>query len=101
MIEKIKELKNFVLLKEKNINKEKNKGAIKKAETKTWRRKIISSQKSVLNSASNLFDKSGVIIDEFMNKNILPGDLEKDVHQKEEPEHELSIAERTRIRRQN
>ena len=67
MIEKIKELKIFVLLKEKNINKEKNKGAIKKTETKTQRRKMISSQKSVLNSASNLFDKSGVIIDEFMN----------------------------------
>ena len=36
-----------------------------------------------------------------MNKNVLPGDLEKDVHQKEEPQYEENIAERTKIRRQN
>ena len=31
----------------------------------------------------------------------MPGDLEEDVYQKEEPEYEESIAERTKMRRQN
>ena len=40
-----------------------------------------------------LFDQRGIIIDEFVNKNILLEDLEKDVYQKEEPEYEETIAE--------
>ena len=31
----------------------------------------------------------------------MPGDLEEDFYQKEEPEYEESIAERTKMRRQN
>ena len=31
----------------------------------------------------------------------MPGDLEKDVYQKEEPEYEESIAERLKLRKQN
>ena len=44
---KINELENVVLLEEQGINKEKGRGAIKKVKTKTQRRKIISSQRSV------------------------------------------------------
>ena len=36
-----------------------------------------------------------------MKRYILPGDLEKDVYQKEEPKYEKSIAERTKMRRQD
>ena len=36
-----------------------------------------------------------------MDKNILPGDLEEDVYQDEEPKYEEIIAERTKIRKQN
>ena len=57
--------------------------------------------KSVINNALRLFDKRGIIIDAFINKNILPGDLEKDTCQEEEPEYEESIAERTKMRRQS
>ena len=42
---------------EKSIGKEKSKGAIKKAKTKTQRRKIVPSQKSVINNAIKLHDK--------------------------------------------
>ena len=45
MIETIEELRTFVLLEEKNINEEKNRGAIKKAKTKTRRKKTILIQK--------------------------------------------------------
>ena len=48
-----------------------------------------------------MFDKRGDIIDVFVNKNILPGDLEEDVYQKEEPEYEESITGRTKMRRQD
>ena len=48
-----------------------------------------------------MFDKKGDIIDAFVNKSILPGDLEEDVYKKEESEYEESIAERTKMRRKN
>ena len=46
-----------------------------------------------------LFDKRGDIIDAFVNKNILLGDLEEDLYQEEKPEYEESIAERTKMKR--
>ena len=87
------------MLEEKDIDEEKSKGAIKKL--KTQRSKTILIQKSVLRNAARLFDKRGDIIDAFVNKNILPGDLEKDAYQKEEPKYEESIAERTKMRRED
>ena len=63
MIDKIEDLRSFVLPEEENINEEKNRGAINKAKTKTQKRKTISIQKSVLNNALKLFDKRGVIIE--------------------------------------
>ena len=68
MIEKIVELKIFVLLEEKNIDKEKSKGAMRKAKTKTQRKKTISIQKSDIFNAARLFDKRSDIIDAFSNK---------------------------------
>ena len=58
-------------------------------------------QKSVLNNVTKLFDKRGDIIDAFVNGEILTGNLEEDLYQKEKPEHEESIAERTNMRRQD
>ena len=97
MVTKILELKNFILSKEEKIDK----GVIKKTKTKTQERKTISIQKSVLNNALKLFNKRGYIIDAFVNKDILPGDLEEYVYKIEEPEYVQSIAERTKLRRQN
>ena len=68
MIEKIVELKIFVLLEEKNIDKEKSKGAMRKAKTRTQRKKTISIQKSDIFNAARLFDKRSDIIDAFSNK---------------------------------
>ena len=102
MIKKINELGSFVLLEEESIKKEKSRGAIKKAKTKTQTREIISLQRSVINNAIKLHDKRKIIIDAFMNKNILPGNLEEDVYYRdEEPKFDESIAERTKMRRQN
>ena len=78
-----------------------DKGAIEKGKTKTQKTETISIQESVLKNASKLFDKRGDIIDAIVNENILPVDLEEDVYQKEEPEYEETIAERTKMRRQN
>ena len=92
---KINELGSFVLLEEESIKKEKSRGAIKKAKTKTQTREIISLQRSVINNAIKLHDKRKIIIDAFMNKNILPGNLEEDVYYRdEEPKFDESIAER-------
>ena len=99
MITEINELVGFVLSEEESINKEKSRGAIKKAKTK--RRKIISSQKSVIKNAIKLYDKRDIIINAFINENIQPRNLEEDVHLQEKPEYEESIAERTKMRRQN
>ena len=56
---------------------------------------------NALNNALKLFDKRGIIIDAFVSKNILPGDLEEDVYQDKEPKYEESIAERIKKRRRN
>ena len=96
MIAKIVGLENFALSEEKI-----NRGTTEKGKTKTQKRKTISIQKSVPSNALRLYDKRGDIIDIFVNKNILPGDLEEDVYRKEEPEYEESLAERTKMRRQN
>ena len=56
MMKKMNERKDFVLLEEESINKEKRRGVIKKAKTKTQRRKIISSQRSVIKNSLKLFD---------------------------------------------
>ena len=85
MIQKINELKNFTLLEEENIKKEKTKGAIKEAKTAIYK-----TQKSVINNATKLYEKRTIIIDAFMNKNIYSGDVEKDVYySSEEFEPEL------------
>ena len=97
MITKILGLKNFILSEEEKIDK----GTIKKTKTKTQERKTISIQKRFLNNALKLFDKRGDITDAFVNKNILPGNLEEDVYQEEKPEYEESIAERAKMKRQN
>ena len=100
MIKKI-ELEGFVLLEEESIKNENSKGAIKKSKIKTERRTIISSQRSVASNAIKLYDKRDIIFDAFINKNILPGNLKEDVYQNEKPKYEESIAERTKMRRQN
>ena len=97
MITKILGLKDFILSEEEKIDK----GTIKKTKTKTQERKTISIQKRFLNNALKLFDKRGDITDAFVNKNILPGNLEEDVYQEEKPEYEESIAERAKMKRQN
>ena len=94
MIKKIEELKNFVLS-ETNTN-----SAIKKSKTKTPRKRILTTQKSVLNNALKLYDTSTAMINAFINKNIYPGNLEKDVCQDEELKYDERIAERTESRRQ-
>ena len=70
MITKINELENFVLLEEESINKQKRRSAIKKVKTRTQRRKIISSQNSVIKNAIRLYDQRDIIINAFINKNI-------------------------------
>ena len=85
-------LGDFVLLEEKSINKEKSGNAIKKVKTKAQERKIILSQKSVIKNEIKLYDKKDIIINAFINKNIYPGDFEKDVYQDKEPEYEEYIA---------
>ena len=62
MIKKIEELRSFVLLEEEKIKKEKNRGAIKKAKTKTQRKKTLSIQKSVINNVLKLFDKRVLLL---------------------------------------
>ena len=41
------------------------------------------------------------MVNTFINKNNYPGNLEKDVYQDKEPKFDQSIAERTKMRRQN
>ena len=102
MIEKINELGNFVQSEEKSINEEKSRCAIKKANTKSQIKEIISSQKSVINNAIKLHDKRAIIIDAFVSKNILPANLKKNAYQQHKrPSYEESIAERAKMRRQN
>ena len=101
MTKKINELGSFVKSEENSINEEKSKGAIKKVKIKIQRKEIISSQKSVINNAVKLYDRRDIIIDAFINRDILPGNLEEDVYQNEQPKFEGSIGERAKMRRQN
>ena len=78
MVAKMIELRNFISLEEEKTNKD----IIEKRKTKTQKRKTISIQKNVLKNALKLFVKRGFIIDLFVKKDILPGDLEKDLYQK-------------------
>ena len=94
MIKIINELGSFVLLEEGSFKKEKSRDAIKKAKRKTQRSEIISLQRSVINNAIKLHDKINIIIVAYINKNILPGNLDEDVYyREEEPKYEESIAE--------
>ena len=83
MLIKLNGLKEFILLKEKGIE-EKTKGAIKKTKNKTQRNQILAAQKRVIRDATKLYNKRNDIFNTFMNKNILPGDVEKDVYYKSE-----------------
>ena len=67
MILKIKELKDLILLEEKEIIN-KNTQSIKKANNKTQRNQIFASQKSVIKNASKLYDKTTDIINAFGKK---------------------------------
>ena len=80
MKKKKNELGGFVFLEEESIKNEKSKGAIKKSKTKTQRRTIISSQRSVTSNAMKLYEKRDIIFNAFINKNILPGNLKEDVY---------------------
>ena len=94
MIKKIKELKIFVLS-EANTN-----SAIKKEKTKNPKKRILTTQKNVLNNALKLYDRRTTMINAFINKNIYPGDLE-DLYQDKKPMFDESIGERTKFKRQN
>ena len=48
-----------------------------------------------------LYDNGTTMINAFVTKDILPEDVEEDVYQDEEPKYEESIAERTKMRKQN
>ena len=88
MIDRLEELKGFI--------------AILKANAKTKRKEDIRTQKSIVRNALNLYDKRTAIINAFVSKSILPGDVEKDVYYwDKEPIFEESIGERTKMRRQN
>ena len=50
--------------------------------------------------AIKLHDKRSIIINAFINEKILPGNLEEDVHYRDElPKFDESIAERIKLRR--
>ena len=93
---KINEPGNFVLLEEESINKDKSGRFIKKAKPKTQRRKVISSQKSLIKNAIKLYDERTTIINTLISKNIYPGNLKEYIYQDKEPKHEESIAETTK-----
>ena len=48
-----------------------------------------------------LYDNGTTMINAFITKDILPEDVEEDVYQDEEPKYEESIAERTKMKKQN
>ena len=93
-IDKLQDLKKYVLLEEKNKD-------IIRAKANKQKERIILSQKNVIVNALKLYDKRGDIIGAFVSENILPGNLEEYVNQKEEPEYGESIAERTKTRKQD
>ena len=72
MIDKIKELKSFILLKEKSANKEETKGVIKKVKTKTHKKEVFAAQKYVIKDVLRLYDKRNIIFNAFVSKDILP-----------------------------
>ena len=95
IINKLEELRNFILLKEADTTNKINK-SIKKAKNKTQRKQFFAAQRSVLRNAIKLYDKRVIIIHAFINK-----DAEKDVDyelEKFEPEFEESIAEKIKMR---
>ena len=57
LLDKIEELKRFILLEKNSIKKEMTKHVIKKAKNKTLRNKIITSQNGLIKNALNLFAK--------------------------------------------
>ena len=105
MTEKINELETFVLLEQKNIEEENTKNAIKKAKKKkthTHKKEIFATQRSVIKNALKLHDQRDVVINAFVNQDILSRDVEEGVYYKPEelePEFEESLAERTKLRR--
>ena len=56
MINKIEELRNFILLDKKSITN-KNTQSIKKVKTKTQGKEIFGAQKGVINNALKLYDR--------------------------------------------
>ena len=105
MTEKINELGTFVLLEQKNIEEENTKNAIKKAKKKkkhTHKKEIFATQRSVIKNALKLHDQRDVVINAFVNQDILSRDVEEGVYYRPEelePEFEESLAERTKMRR--
>ena len=56
MIDKIEELKSFILLEEKSIKEEKTKGAIKKTKTQKQKRNVCSTKKCYKGCIKRLFN---------------------------------------------
>ena len=103
MLNKIEGLRDFSLLKEKDITNKNTQGIIKEIKTKTQRKNFFTEQKIVLRNALKLYDQRKEIINAFIKKDIYSGDVEKDVYYKSEeskPEFEEFVAEGTKIRRQ-
>ena len=70
MINKIGELKDYILLEEKSIEEEKTKHVIKKPRIKTQIKEILASQKTVLRDAIRLYDRRNDMINAFVSKDI-------------------------------
>ena len=97
MIYKINELKEIHLLKEKSI--------IKEGKKKSEKKQIIMVQKGVLKNTINLYHNRTDIINAFVNKNFLSGNLEADLFDESkdsepEPPFAESISEKTKMKRQ-
>ena len=102
MTQKINEQESLVKSEEEIINKEKTKSTIKKAKTKTQRKEIAASQKSVIRNAIKRYDKRDIMMNAFINKRICSGDVEEEVYYwDEESKYEESIAKRAKMRTQN
>ena len=54
---------------------------------------IITTQKIVLNNALKLYYRRAIMINTLINKNIYPGNLEKDLYQDEELKYDESKTE--------
>ena len=76
MINKIEELRDFVLSEEKSItNKKKRKD--NKSKNKDPKKKTCAEQKSVVKNALRLYDERSDIVNAFINENIYSGNVEK------------------------